>query len=60
MVCEDDPEIYELPTEDGSNGPWCVVGDDMDALIKTAFDIFWDDYEEAKNIERALKIAKKI
>lgn len=23
----------ELPTEDGSNGPWCIVGDDLDALV---------------------------
>jgi hypothetical protein len=35
MVCEpfDDSEV---PTRDGSNGPWCVVGDDLDALIDTA------------------------
>lgn len=28
----------ELPTKDGSNGPWCVVGDDLDALVEEAFD----------------------
>lgn len=29
---------HELPTEDGRNGPWCVVGDDEDELVKSAFD----------------------
>lgn len=31
-------EQSELPTRDGSNGPWCVVGDDLPALIDTAYD----------------------
>lgn len=26
----------ELPTEDGSNGPWAIVGDDLDELIVMA------------------------
>lgn len=32
MVCEPF-EDAELPTEDGSNGPWAIVGDDLPALI---------------------------
>lgn len=27
---------YDLPTKDGSNGPWCIVGDDLDALVNEA------------------------
>lgn len=26
-------EENELPTEDSSNGPWCITGDDLDALV---------------------------
>lgn len=29
---------HELPTKNGSNGPWCIVGDDLDTLIDKAFD----------------------
>lgn len=29
---------YDLPTQDGANGPWCVVGDDLSALVDEAFD----------------------
>lgn len=32
MVVEEHEES-ELPTDDGSNGPWCVVGDDLPALV---------------------------
>jgi hypothetical protein len=28
----------ELPTADGSNGPWCITGDDLDELITEAYD----------------------
>jgi hypothetical protein len=34
-------EVYEpgqLPTKDGSCGPWCVVGDDLVGLIAEGFD----------------------
>lgn len=34
----DEYEDKELPTNDGSNGPWCVVGDDLETLINQAFD----------------------
>lgn len=27
---------YELPTKDGANGPWCIVGDDLPQLIAQA------------------------
>ena len=31
-------EESELPTRDGSNGPWCIVGDDLPALIAEAYE----------------------
>ena len=31
-------ELVQLPTRDGSDGPWCVVGDNLDALIDQGFD----------------------
>ena len=37
MVVEAHDES-ELPTRDGSNGPWCIVGDSLDALIKEAYE----------------------
>lgn len=30
-------EESELPTEDGRNGPWCIVGDNLNALIVEAY-----------------------
>jgi hypothetical protein len=38
MAVEERTEA-ELPTRDGSNGPWCVVGDDLDALIAEAYEV---------------------
>lgn len=38
MVCEPFEEC-EVPTRDGSNGPWCVVGDDLEKLIVDASDV---------------------
>lgn len=40
---------YELPTQDGSNGPWCIVGDDEEELVKTAFDYCTDLYAETSS-----------
>ncbi len=37
MVCEAHEE-NELPTQDGRNGPWCVVGDDLKTLVNQGFD----------------------
>lgn len=34
-------EQSELPTEDGRNGPWAVVGDDLWKLVDAA----WDTYQ---------------
>lgn len=31
-------ETSELPTEDGANGPWCIVGNDLDTLIDEGYD----------------------
>ncbi len=41
-------EAYEesqLPTKDGSNGPWCVVGFDLPQLIDQGFE-FMQSYKE--------------
>ena len=43
MVVEQHDES-ELPTEDGSNGPWCIVGNDLKWLVEEAFDIAADIY----------------
>lgn len=43
-------EPYEddmLPTEDGSNGPWAVVGDNLRLLIEQAYDMASTFYKEA-------------
>jgi hypothetical protein len=37
-------EESELPTPTSSNGPWCIVGDDIDALIDEAFAMWVDEY----------------
>ena len=43
MVVEEfDEGDYELPTLDGSNGPWCIVGDDLEQLVNEAYSIFCD------------------
>jgi hypothetical protein len=44
MVTEDDFEEghYKLPTRDASNGPWCIVGDDLAELIDEA----WEEHRE--------------
>ena len=44
MVVEAHDES-ELPTEDGSNGPWAVVGDDLATLVQTAYDVWADELE---------------
>ena len=54
MVCEEDPDGggCELPTRDGANGPWCIVGDDMPELINQAFDC-WADEDHCRDAEVA-------
>lgn len=34
-------EDSELPTKDGSNGPWAIVGDDYPALISEAYSVWF-------------------
>ncbi len=36
----------QLPTKDGRNGPWCVVGDDLEVLVDNAFDFLTSTKEE--------------
>lgn len=43
MVVESHEES-ELPTDDGRDGPWCVVGDNLDALIERAWYVWADEY----------------
>lgn len=31
-------EESELPTEDGSDGPWCVVGDNLTTLVDQGYE----------------------
>jgi len=50
MVVESHDES-ELPTDDGANGPWCIVGDDLDALIAVAYDVWYDADDKAKGSE---------
>lgn len=33
-------EESDLPTKDGSQGPWCIVGDDLESLIDEAYQTF--------------------
>lgn len=37
MVVEAHDES-ELPTDDGRNGPWCIVGDDLTVLVDQGYD----------------------
>lgn len=37
-------EDSELPTEDGRNGPWCIVGDDLAALVDQAYGVWVDTW----------------
>jgi hypothetical protein len=39
-------EDDELPTRDGSNGPWCIVGDDYRDLIQRAYAIWREEYHD--------------
>jgi hypothetical protein len=36
----------ELPTKDGSNGPWCIVGNDLSALVDEAYGVWASEYEK--------------
>ncbi len=38
MVVEAHDES-ELPTQDGRDGPWCIVGDDLPAPVEEAIDL---------------------
>ena len=42
MVAERYDDKTQKPTEDGSNGPWCIVGDNLSALIDEAYSL-WED-----------------
>lgn len=42
FMCVESHELDELPTRDGANGPWCVVGDVLGELIDTAFNVWAD------------------
>lgn len=42
FMCAEPFEADELPTRDGSNGPWCIVGDDLPALVDEAHSFLRD------------------
>lgn len=48
MCCEP-YEDDELPTKDGVNGPWCLVGDDLEVLIEGAYEFLTDFIDPALN-----------
>lgn len=48
MVCEPFDES-EVPTEDGSSGPWCLVGDNLEALVDEAYDFLSSSPAKLKN-----------
>lgn len=37
FMCVEAHDENELPTRDASNGPWCIVGDDLPALVDEAY-----------------------
>lgn len=51
MVLETPDDVIE-PTNNGANGPWCIVGDDLDALIRKAFTVFADIYTNVHKAEQ--------
>jgi hypothetical protein len=48
MVAESH-EQSDLPTQDGANGPWCIVGEDLPALVNEAWGNWVDEYEPASS-----------
>lgn len=42
MVCENFGH-EEVPTADGRNGPWCIVGDNLNYLIRIAYDAWYEE-----------------
>lgn len=48
MVVEpvDYADQYKLPTKHGGNGPWCIVGPDLDALVLKVFELFSGDWND--------------
>lgn len=47
-----DIDDYDLPTKDGSNGPWCIVGDDLDALVDEAHSYLMAMADDHNDIDR--------
>ena len=39
----DEQDGWKLPTKDARNGPRCIVGDDLPALIDDAYECFCHD-----------------
>jgi hypothetical protein len=33
-------DTSETPTDDGRNGPWCIVGDNVEDLVRHAYDVW--------------------
>lgn len=50
----------EVPTKDGRNGPWCVVGNDLKILIDAAYGAFKGVYEEPEVINHAFDFAFEV
>jgi hypothetical protein len=53
-------EVYEdteMPTDNGADGPWCIVGDDLPALIRQAYEL-WSFEIEDNALQRTRKVLK--
>lgn len=46
FMCVEPYQESELPTRDGSNGPWCVVGNHLSSLVDAAYDFLADGGRE--------------
>jgi len=47
FMCSEPFEEADLPTADASNGPWCIVGDDLPMLVDEAYDFLVQALSEA-------------
>ncbi len=47
FMCVEPYDEDELPTKDGSNGPWCITGDNLEELIDEAHEFLTDFIDPA-------------
>lgn len=54
FMCVEPYEEEELPTKDGANGPWCVVGDNLEELIDAAYEFLVDFVDPSCRINHVI------